>query len=437
MLILSKLKRRVLTGIISGKLPVEMENFDVQLEEVPVKNVLDVTGQTPQHLKRMRITEVHRKKRSFTKADDPIIINALYEFLFDNSNIANRDSDSRMINNEVVRYQYLTEAPTRLIRKFMDINDFDVSNMTLWHIIKRHEQFKIFKTAKNTNLQVALCDKCLKLELLRATISDTELQFLDIDKLIDLSICHDSTQRCYDGSCPQCSQTMFTELIRNMLPVTIDGESKIVCAELKKSKHGKEIVDRETTVEAYATIDIPTVMYQLGSTGTGGKMANHLLRTKESNQLQKWCYSEVQNGKTIVFHMDFAMSLERRYGMETQNLHYKRKAFPLMGIIQFLPHGHKYWNWWIGETTQVKSCQFTIKAIKSMITQLANQIEDVQAIEKVIILSDGATSEFWCSEIMFHYFSVYDEFKVVLPNMKELFISKSASGHGKGEIDAT
>ena len=414
-----------------------MESFDIQLEDVPVQDILKVTGQTPQHYKRMKITEVHRMKRSFSKADNLIIIDALYEFLFENSNIANRDSDSRKIENEVRRYQYLKEAPEPLFRKFMEINDFEVSHMTLWHIIKRHEKFKIFKTAKNTNLQVALCDKCLKLELLRATIADTELKFLNIDQLVTETICRDSTQQCYDGTCSNCSKATFTEKIRQKLPNTIDFERKIVCAELIKSKNGEDILERETTIEDYATIDIPAVLYELGSTGTGAKMANHLLRTKECNQFQKWCYSEVQNGNTIVSHMDYAMSLERRYGMETQNLHYKRKAFPLMGIIQYLPNGKKYWNWWIGETTQVKSCQFTIKAIRSMITQLANQVQDVHAIERVIIQSDGATAEFWCSEIMYHYFSIYDEFKVVLPNMKELIISKSSSGHGKGEIDAT
>ena len=426
-----------MTGVISGQLPVEMESLNVELEQVSIKDVLKVTGQTRQHYDRMKITEVHRKKRSFSKADDPQIINALYEFLFANSNIANRDSDSRKIENEIQRYQYLKEAPKRLFQKFMEANDFDVSQRTLWHIIKKHEIFKIFKTAKNTNLQVALCDKCLKLELMRASISDTELNFLDVDQLVTLTICENPSQRCYDGSCPACSQTAFADLISNMLPDTIDRNRKIVIAELKKGKNGEDIVERETTIESYATIDIPSVMYQLGMTGTGGKIANHLLRTKESNEFQKWCYSEVQSGNTIVLHMDFAMSLERRYGMETQNLHYKRKAFPLMGIIEYLPNGHKYWNWWIGETTQVKSCQFTIKAIKLMIAQLINQVEDVHAIKKVMILSDGATSEFWCSEIIFHYYGIYDELKIVLPNLEALFISKSASGHGKGEIDAT
>ena len=414
-----------------------MEHFEVELETVAVPDVLEVTEQTQQHYDRMFITQVHRKKRSFTKADDPNIVNGLYDFLFENSNIANRDGDSRKIDGEIRRYQYLKEAPKRLIQKFMEINNYDVSNMTLWHIIKRHDQFKIFKTAKNSALQVALCDKCLKLELLRATIDGSELSFLDIDQMLNQTICAKATQKCYDGSCRDCSKAIFAERIRNMLPESIDHNSKIVCAELKKSKNGEDIIERETTVEAYATMDIPNTMYQLGASGTGGKMINHQLRTKESNQFQKWCYSEVQTGNTIVFHMDFAMGLERRYGMESQNLHFKRKAFPLMGLIEYLPNGKKYWNWWLGETTQVKSCQFTIKAIKSMITELANQIEQPDAIIKVIIQSDGATSDFWCSEIMFHYFSIYDDFKLCLPNMKELIICKSASGHGKGEIDAT
>ena len=72
-----------------------------------------------------------------------------------------------------------------------------------------------------------------------------------------------------------------------------------------------------------------------------------------------------------------------------------------------------------------------------MIGQLPNQIEDPHAINKIIISSDGAASEFWCSEIMHYYFDIYDDFKVILPNIKELYVTKSASGHGKGEIDAT
>ena len=414
-----------------------MKDFNVKLDEVDVKDVIEVTGQTYQHYNRMKITQVHRQKRSFGKSDDAAIVDSLYDFLFENSNIANRDSDSRIIENESRRYQYLKQAPKRLFENFLAINEFPVSMFTLWHITKKHEKFKIFKTARNTNLQVALCDKCLKLELLRASIADTELGYLDIDKMLAHTICENPSQRCYDGSCRECSKSVFTDWMRNSLPDGIDRNRKITCAELKKSKDGEDIVERETTLEAYATVDIPTTLYQLGLTGTGGKMVNHMLRSKESTQFQKWCYSEVLTGSTIVFHMDFAMSLERRYGMETQNLHYKRKAFPLMGLIEYLPDGNKYWNWWVGETTQVKSCQFTIKAIRSMISQLPNQIEDPHAIKKVIISSDGAASEFWCSEIIYHYFKVYDDFKMILPNMKELYVSKSASGHGKGEIDAT
>ena len=84
--------RRILTGLISGRLPVEMESFNLQLEEVAVKDVLDVTEQTHQHYQRMLITQVHRKKRCFKKADDPAIIDSLFEFLFENSNIVRVNS---------------------------------------------------------------------------------------------------------------------------------------------------------------------------------------------------------------------------------------------------------------------------------------------------------------------------------------------------------
>ena len=90
-----------MTGIISGKLPEEMELFDIQLEEVSVKDVLEATGQTLQHYNRMQLTKVHRKKRSFDKADDPLIVDSLYDYLFQNSTISNRDADSRMIENEI------------------------------------------------------------------------------------------------------------------------------------------------------------------------------------------------------------------------------------------------------------------------------------------------------------------------------------------------
>ena len=82
-----------MTGIISGKLPQEMESFDVNLEEVAVKDILGVTGQTLQHYNRMQITRVHRKKRSFGKADDQLIVDSLYEFLHQNSNIANNSNE--------------------------------------------------------------------------------------------------------------------------------------------------------------------------------------------------------------------------------------------------------------------------------------------------------------------------------------------------------
>ena len=84
---------------------------------------------------------------------------------------------------------------------------------------------------------------------------------------------------------------------------------------------------------------------------------------------------------------------------------------------------------------QVKSGQFTIKAIRDKIAKL--ELADPNSITKVIINSDGATAEFWQSELIHYYPKIYDDIRKVLPNVKELYICKSASGHGKGEIDAS
>ena len=158
--------------------------MDLDLEEVEEKDILDTTSLTKQHYDRMKIAEVHRRKRTFTKADCPIIIEHLYDFLMENSTIANRDTDSRKIEKEVHRAQYLNEASNCLFDKFLASNDFSICKRTLWLIIRRHKKFKIFKTASNRNLQVALCDKCIKLELLKSNLENTELAFLKPDELI-------------------------------------------------------------------------------------------------------------------------------------------------------------------------------------------------------------------------------------------------------------
>ena len=414
-----------------------MNHMDLDLNEVEEKEILSATSLTKQHYDRMKITNVHRPKRTFTKADCPIIIERLFDFLMENSTIANRDTDSRKIEKEVHRAQYLNEASNCLFNKFLASNDFAIGKTTLWMIIRRHKKFKIFKTASNRNLQVALCDKCIKLELLKSNLENTELAFLKPDELINKTICCPSEISCYTGTCRLCSKSAFTDYTKKLLPDHVDPKSKFVYAELVKSKNGEDIVESETTIEEYLTVQIPKIYYDLGATGTGGKMACHIERVRESNHYQNWCYSQVHDGNTVIFHMDYAMSLERRYGMETQNLHYKRKAFPVMGLIEYLPNGQKFWNWFCGELNQVKSGQFTIKAIKDMIQMLNNQIDEPAMITKVLINSDGATAEFWQSELIFNYPKIFDDIKKVLPNLEELFVCKSASGHGKGEIDAS
>ena len=411
--------------------------MELNLEEVEEKDILNTTLLTKQHYDRMKITNVHRCKRTFTKADCPEIIDSLYNFLMENSTIANRDTDSRKIEKEVHRAQYLNEASDCLFKKFLASNEFSICKTTIWLIIRRHKKFKIFKTPSNRNLQVALCDKCIKLELLKSNLENTELAFLKPDELIQKTVCCPPEITCYNGTCRSCSKSSFTDYTKKLLPSHVDPKTKFVYAELVKSKNGEDIIESETTIEEYLTVQIPKIYYDLGATGTGGKMACHIERVRESNQYQKWCYEQVHNGNTVLFHMDYAMSLERRYGMETQNLHYKRKAFPVMGLIEYLPNGRKYWNWFCGELNQVKSGQFTIKAIKDMIKKLKNQIDEPDRITKVLINSDGATAEFWQSELIYNYPQIFDDIQKVLPNVKELIISKSASGHGKHEIDAS
>ena len=422
---------------MKGKSPEGMDHIDLELDEVDEKDILNAASLTQSNLNRMNLSNVKRRKKSFTKADCPIIIDTLYDFLMTNSTIANRDTDSRKLGKEIHRAQYLNESQNILFDKFLNSNDFQICKTTLWMIIKRHEKFKIFKTASNRNLQVALCDKCIKLELLKSNLENTELQFLNPDELLKKSICSPPQLSCYNGSCRSCSKSVFTDYTKNLLPDGVDPKSKFVFAELVKSKNGEDIIESETTIEEYLTNQIPKIYYDLGATGTGSKMACHIERVRESNSYQKWCFSEVHDGHTVLFHMDYAMSLERRYGMETQNLHYKRKAFPVMGLIEYLPNGQKFWNWWCGELNQVKSGQFTIKAVRDMVLKLKDQLDDPHAITKVLINSDGATAEFWQSELIHNYPKIYDDIKQVLPNIKELIICKSASGHGKGEIDAS
>ena len=79
-----------------------MENFNLELEEVAVQDVINVTGQTHQHYDRMLITQVHRKKKCFHKADDHAIIDALYEYLFENSDIVRVNSQKLSISEMIL-----------------------------------------------------------------------------------------------------------------------------------------------------------------------------------------------------------------------------------------------------------------------------------------------------------------------------------------------
>ena len=422
--------RRQLIEILAGQVPVGLELFDFKFNAVEKKDLIGVTGQRMYNLNRM-VTK--RTPKPCHKIDNPALIQELYNYLESNSDVANRDHDAKKIEGNLTRNRYLSKHISNLFKQFTA--DHDISLSSVWNMFTKHPRFKIFKISNDRNRDVALCEKWLRLDLLENSILNcASLEYLDTKSFLGMSICETPSQACYSGSCKSCSVQNFVLMLKNQVSDNNVYEEKIKY--MTVSKNGEDILENESSVLDFIENVIPSIYYAVGRSGTGQKLAAHVLRANESYKYKHWCYEEVQKGESILIWMDYAMELARLDPHESQNQHFRRKGFPLLGGVESLPGGKKYYRYWIGETNQSKSVQFTIKALEERCRTVHELIDDPQAIKNAIIISDGA-GDFWCTEMMAYYPKIFDVLKQNFPNLGHLSVTKGTSGHGKSEIDSS
>lgn len=416
---------------MAGKVPEGLELYSFDFQPVENKDIRDVAGLQKSHQLTRMVTK--RTPMPCYKIDNPILIENLYDYLESNSDIANRDSDAKKIAGNISRNRYLNKPITNLFKEFADNNTLCASSV--WKLFTRHKKFKIFKISNDRNRDVALCEKCLRLDLMENSIlNSSSISYLDAKSFLKMSVCSTPCQACYTGVCQLCSMENFVTQLKRQI------ENEDVYEETMKymtvSKNGEDILENESTVLNFIENVIPSIYYAVGRSGTGQKLAAHKLRADESYKFKHWCYREVQKGETILIWMDYAMELARLDPHESQNQHFRRKGFPILGGVENLPGGKKYYRYWIGETSQSKSVQFTIKALRQRCRSVHELVDDPAAIRTALVISDGA-GDFWCTEMMASYPKIFDDLKKNFPNLENLNVTKGTSGHGKAEIDSS
>ena len=420
------------TLVMSGRAP-GLEHLD--LEVIEDKDICVLTGQTPQDLNRMVQTGINRKPKKETTIGNPDLIDKFHNFLLENSKIAIRDGDSQIINGTHTRNQYLNDSKSVLLEKFIQNYDFDASKTSLWRLMKK-PQFKIFKMPRPTHIQHAVCDKCSQFRLLKDSIYNSELSsYLDPKEFPNKTICDAKKLICYSNDCFECSRSQFQRKLLDKF----DADDPVLDEEIEFAfiKSDNSYDTDITSIKNFIMNNIPDMLYGMGNSGTKQKYVNHLKRADETEKYHKFVMNQIQNKKSVAAHLDYAMELTRDVARETQNQHYKKKGWPILGLIDYLPDKSKVYRYYIGEIGQAKSAEFTKQGILQRNDRIKDLITNPSDIEDFYILNDGACNEFWCSLMMAEYPSVFLDLKKSFPNIKNLYVSKFAAGHGKGEIDAT
>ena len=409
-----------------------MEHLDLEL--IDQRDICWITGQTCQHLNRMVETGIKRKPKKDTTIGDPVLIDKFYEFLLENSKISIREKDSQLKDGVQVRNQYLDDSKSVLFEKFIQKNEFVVSKTSLWRLMNK-PRFKLFKMPRCTHIKHAMCDKCSQFRLLKDSVYNSELSsFLDPNDLPAETICSDKKLSCYNNDCYACTKDNFRQILLDKFEPDDPILDQPIEFAYIKSDNSYDI--DTTTIKEYITKNIPDMMYGFNTSGTKQKFVNHLKRADETEKYHKFVMEEM-NGKTcVVAHLDYAMELTRDVARETQTQHFRKTGWPILGLIDYLPNKKKVYRYFIGEVGQSKSAQYTKQALLQRNDRIKELIENPNDIKDFYILNDGACNEFWSKQMMAEYPNIFQDLKTKFPNLENLYVSKFAAGHGKGEIDS-
>ena len=407
----------------------------LDLEFIENKDIIWLTGQTNQDLNRMIETGVKRKKKRCNIIGNQDLKDKFFTFLMENSTISIREQDSQLVDGVEIRNQYLNDSKAVLLQQFMDKNDFIVSKTSLWRLMNT-SRYKIFKMARKTHIQHACCSKCSMFRLLKDSIYNSELSsHMDPQQLPSETICEEPSLNCYMNECFQCTKDNF----RQKLLEKFDADDPIFEQPMEyayiKSDNSYDIAT--TDIKTFVSNNIPDMLFGMGMSGTKTKFINHLKRADETDKYHKFVLNQIENGDCIVAHMDFAMELTRDVARETQDQHYNKKGWPILGLIDYLPAKTKVYRYYVGEVGQSKSHLFTKQGLLQRNERIRSVIEKPEEIKTAFIMNDGACNEFWCKDMMAQYPDIFEDMKKTFPNLENLFVSKFAAGHGKGEIDAS
>ena len=419
----------MVTLVMMGKI----EGLD--LDPIDNKDIGMLTGQTMQDLNRMIQTGVKRKSKTPHVIGNPELVDQFFEFLMQNSKISIREKDSQIVDGVNIRNQYLTDSKSVLFEQFLQKTDFIVSKTSLWRLMNQ-SRFKIFKVPRPTHIQHAACVKCSRFRLLKDSIYNSELSsHIDPKEFPAETICVDPSLICYTNECFACSKDNFRQkLLEKFDPDDPILEETIEFGYIKPDNS----YDVDTTnIKTFLEDNIPDMMFGMGICGTKQKFVNHLKRAEETEQYHKFVLKQIEKKNCVVAHMDFAMELTRDVAIETQDQHYNKKGWPILGLIDYLPGNVKVYRYYVGEVGQSKSHRYTKKALLQRIERIKDLVSNPEDIEDAYIMNDGACNEFWCAKMMAEYPDVFSNLKLEFPNLKNLYISKFAAGHGKGEIDSS
>ena len=418
----------MVTLVMLGQVP------GMDLDVIENKDLSWLTGQTNQDLNRMIRTGIIRKHKKAFVIDDPDLILKFHQFLLENSKIAVKEADSQLIDGVPVRHQYLNDSKSVLFEKFLQTHEFRVSKSSLWKLMNT-SKFKVFKMPKSQHIKHALCDKCSHFRLLKDSIYNSELSsHIDPKDLPEDTICPEKNLICYTNECFACSKENFKLTLLDKFEPDDPILDQPIEYGFIKADNSYDVAT--TTIREFLTINIPNMLYGFGLSGTKQKYINHLKRAEETEMYHKYVIERINDKNCVVAHMDYAMELTRDVARETQTQHFRKTGWPILGIIDYLPDKKKVYRYFIGEAGQSKSAEYTEQGLLQRNDRIKELIQNPNDITDCYIMNDGACNEFWSKQMMAYYPNIFMDLKSKFPNLKNLYVSKFAAGHGKGEIDS-
>ncbi|CBY14293.1 unnamed protein product, partial [Oikopleura dioica] len=316
------------------------------------------------------------------------------------------------------------------------------------------KKLKVFYESNPGNIQTAACKTHEQLKSFRECLKSAGVEFRHEKDLASVVFCEESTEDCMELRCNDCNHDFSRNRVDALLE-RIPEDEELSFTKYVAGDRGPEAITETLRKDDFC--DELTTWLRRGE-GLGGRVQNHftffnfsrqklhragpsVLSHVALNSLIKEVHKTITNQglgtDTLVIHMDFAMGVRNRYGVEIQDMHFLPGSWPILSSIGYYA-GKKVMHHLIGPL-RGKKPQMTIYGLQKFLERILSgetlQHADSPARPKrVVIEVDGSSTDFWSGKIWSKIPEIFDYLEK-FEWRPTVAMTKSVKGHGKGAID--